>query len=356
MNFSTFDIEKIKHLKGAKTGANNGSVSWYANHNANRDTSKTADPDHKHLNISRGNAVESIEKLWNKTAEHREAKGLRKMRADTVRGVEVMLSASQDFFKKNSKGEWQVNKNWLNKSKQWAIDHYEGKGKLVQWDLTRDERGAPKLKMIFAPLNSETESFNATKFVGNKQDIKRAQQSYAALMKNEFGLEPPTTGSKIKNNKKVDSDISEEARIANHDARVEENKRIALEKENERRIDIAKKQGEEIKSNKSFINEQRESIKSLKSENQELTGQIERLIDDHSTMSKLVNQLNTTFAQIYNKFDSVLKEIEPVLGTFSQKWQNANDEQKEKLSAAIPEIQKEIENTLAEAEHQRPKF
>lgn len=335
MNFSTFDIEKIKKIKGNKSGANDSSVSWYSHHNRNRGTSVTASPELKHLNRGKGNAVNEIGQIWDDLVAEREAAGMRKMQGNSVRGVEVMLGASQEFFKKNKEGEWQVDKDWAKKSKEWAEDYYKGKAKLAQWDLTRDERGGPKLKMIFAPINDETKSFNANKMVGNKQDIKRAQQSYAALMKNHFDLTPPTKGSKVKNNKKVDSEISEETRLANKEARVAENKRIAEEEK--------LKQINENIAKKKEVSEQMDAVIGNKqTERNDVVGEIKDLkakLTEAIGLEDIIKSVEKKFASLMHKLDMIFIDIKPHLGTHAEKIENASKEELIEIANIVEDLE-----------------
>ena len=342
MNFSTFDIEKIKKLKGNKSGANDSSVSWYAHHNRNRGTSVTAKPELKHLNKYKGNAVTTIGRIWDDLAAEREAAGMRKMQGNSVRGVEVMLGASQEFFKKNKKGEWQVDKDWAKKSKEWAEEYYKGYAKLAQWDLTRDERGGPKLKMIFAPINDETKSFNANKMVGNKQDIKRAQQSYAAKMKHYFDLTPPTTGSKVKNNKKVDSEISEETRLANKEARVAENKRIAEEEKTEKAKLELKEINENIDKKKEVERQMDEVIETKGVERNKVVGDIKDLktkLKEVIGLDEIIKSVESKFASLMHKLDVIFIDIKPHLGTHAEKIGNASKEELIEIANIVEDLE-----------------
>jgi hypothetical protein len=223
--FSTIQIEKKKKLLGNTEGKNDGSVSYSAAHNKDRKTSPTADPQKSHLNQHWGEAVPAIQKIMDEANEERAKLGISKIRANSVPAVEVVLGASQEFFEKDNNGDWLRNYEWEADALAWAKNHWKGRGELVQLDIVADERGAPNIKLLFAPITKknllpkgqkgnenrvEAPTFDAKGFEGQVQDLRMMKKSFGMSME-KYGLVEGTPGSKSKD-KKTEAQIDEETR------------------------------------------------------------------------------------------------------------------------------------------------
>jgi len=224
--FSTIQIEKKKKLLGNTSGKNDGSVSYSAAHNKDRETSVTADPTKKHLNQHWGEAVPAIQNLLQEANEERAKLGVSKIRANSIPAVEIILGASQEFFQKDAAGDWIRNFEWEADAIAWAKNHWEDRGQLVQLDIVVDEKGAPNIKLLFAPITKkmllptgmkgdenrvEAPTFDAKGFEGQVQHLRFMKKGFGMAMA-KYGLIEGTPGSKSKE-KKTDPEIDEQVRL-----------------------------------------------------------------------------------------------------------------------------------------------
>ena len=138
--------------------------------------------------------------------------GARKMRANTVVAVELVLGASSSFFEFMSRNDI---KDWAQDNVEWAKRYYKGKGQLVTYDLHLDE-STPHIHLIFAPETKKVDKhtswllpvFDAKGFHGNKSEMNRARTSHAEALKHwglirgenyyETGEQPPQYTKSVK--------------------------------------------------------------------------------------------------------------------------------------------------------------
>lgn len=110
-----------------------------------------------------------------------------KLRKDTTPAVEVVLSASPEFFNQIQPEKYEETlKAWAQDQIDWAKEYYKNKGRLVTYDLHRDET-TPHIHLIFIPeaqkLDKRTGEvlpiLSADSFIGNKTEMRKQRTSHA---------------------------------------------------------------------------------------------------------------------------------------------------------------------------------
>lgn len=192
--FLTFNVQKIKTMDGVRAASNHNLR--LGNFGKNVDSELTKD----NLTYSIGDATpyDSIKRLWKEVGEQREQLGVRKLRDDTNKAVEVIVGASAEFFEDKTPAqikEFFIDQlNWLNKE-------YAGKGEMVSAVVHMDEPGAaPHMQAIFAPIQNRPHKINSTDhvnsptfsadyMVGNRGDLIATRTSQAKALGEKWGLE-----------------------------------------------------------------------------------------------------------------------------------------------------------------------
>lgn len=152
------------------------------------------------LTYSIGDATpyDSIKRLWEEVGEQREQLGVRKLRDDTNRAVEVIVGASAEFFDGKTPNE---TKQFFIDQLNWLKKEYAGKGEMVSAVVHMDEPGAaPHMQAIFAPIQNKptkiaggtivnSPTFSADFMVGNRKDLVAARTSQYEALGDKWGLE-----------------------------------------------------------------------------------------------------------------------------------------------------------------------
>ena len=140
MSFTTLNIEKIHDMNSliGRTNHNklenlDGSIHVPKSHSPNYDA-------RKHLNTHKGNAYKKIKELLKQYPAD--------SHTDQVPAVEIVMSASPDWFVDKSKEEID---GMLLEQLRWAKDFYKDDGTLVQYDIHYTET-TPHIQAIFAPI------------------------------------------------------------------------------------------------------------------------------------------------------------------------------------------------------------
>ncbi len=183
-NYATFNILKVSNMSSLVARGKHNS------RDQNPDSlPMSIDTSLSHLNTNGGgNAHLDISNRIKEINNIRKEAGARAMRKTTVPAVELVLSASVDFFKNPDEGKVEL---WVEKNIEWAEEHYKDNGKLMRWDFHKDETGAPHLHLIFIPevnkvdktTGKELPVLSAKAFQGSKAKMNADRTSHANAMK-----------------------------------------------------------------------------------------------------------------------------------------------------------------------------
>lgn len=172
---------------------NSGSATGKTQHNYREREVLNADKERQHLNQEYLNL--SHKNIWDIATERIEEAGVkRKIKPDAVRAVEMILTASADFFERDENGLALDIRGgeWLAKNMQFLQGRY-GKN-LVALTLHQDEK-TPHLHAIIVPLTEDNRL--SAKEVFTPRTLRVLQTDYAKSMEC-FGLERGIEGSKAK--------------------------------------------------------------------------------------------------------------------------------------------------------------
>jgi hypothetical protein len=181
--YALINIQKIKTFT---------ELDGRSKHNLRIAYSKNVDATKSRNNINwRANPKLSIKdeakRIFEKTQQMRSSKGVKQLRSDTVKAVEIVLSASPEFFENSFWGETPERITEYFKAQiNWAKHHFKGKGKLIAANLHNDESN-PHLHLIFVPISlkstnqGKVPTFSARDFVGNKTTMSEIRDSHAAF-------------------------------------------------------------------------------------------------------------------------------------------------------------------------------
>lgn len=166
-----FSILRLQKLKSRSQ------ISSSQNHNLRLKPVPNADPDRKHLNYVVGakSYKELVGEMEDKFFKHNITP-----RKDSVQLVEVVLTASPEFFKNISGEEF---KAWLKENYNWAKEEF-GEN-LLQFVLHRDET-TPHIHLIFTPITKD-HRLSMKDLYGGKVKMSELQSRYSNKMA-KFGL------------------------------------------------------------------------------------------------------------------------------------------------------------------------
>lgn len=170
-----------------------GSATGKSQHNYREREVLNAEKEREHLNQEYLNL--SQRGIWEIATERIEEAGVkRKIKPDAVRAVEMILTASADFFERDETGialDVRGGK-WLEKNRVFLQERY-GKN-VVALTLHQDEK-TPHLHAIIVPLTEDNRL--SAKEVFTPRTLRALQTDYAQAMQG-FGLERGIEGSKAK--------------------------------------------------------------------------------------------------------------------------------------------------------------
>ncbi len=171
----------------------NGSATGKTQHNYREREVLNANKERQHLNQEYINL--SQRGIWEIATERIEQAGVtRKVKPDAVRAVEMILTASADFFERDESGlALDIRRSeWLKKNREFLQERY-GKN-VVALTLHQDEK-TPHLHAIIVPLTPDNRL--SAKEVFTPRTLRALQTDYAKAMQG-FGLERGIEGSKAK--------------------------------------------------------------------------------------------------------------------------------------------------------------
>ena len=180
-------ICRISKCKGS------GSATGKTQHNYREREVLNADKARQHLNQEYINLEQND--IWDIATKRIEEAGVkRKVKPDAVRAVEMILTASADFFERDEQGlALDIRgSEWLVKNMEFLRERY-GKN-VVALTLHQDEK-TPHLHAIIVPLTEDNRL--SAKEVFTPRTLRALQTDYAKAMEC-FGLERGIEGSKAK--------------------------------------------------------------------------------------------------------------------------------------------------------------
>lgn len=132
---------------------------------------------------------------WTLATERIEQVVTRKVRADQVRAVEVILTASPEAFTRGPDGRAadQSVSNWTARNLEFLQDKY-GKENLVSFTLHQDEK-TPHIHAVLVPITPDGRL--SAKDLFNRETLSQLQTDYAEAMK-RFGMERGVMHSQAK--------------------------------------------------------------------------------------------------------------------------------------------------------------
>ena len=120
----------------------------------------------------------------------------KKIRSDAVLCVEMMLTASPEYFRPSDRGKagkWDTEQleQWKQANAKWLHENYGDN--IVRAELHLDE-ATPHIHAYLVPLD-QTQKLNCKSYFGGREKLRRFQDSYAEAMAS-LGLERGIKGSR----------------------------------------------------------------------------------------------------------------------------------------------------------------
>ena len=268
-----YAIARVAKLKKANLGGSGAHTS------RSKDT-PNADPTKQNVRfIGDVDSKENLEQLvLNKIGQHKQK---RKIRTDAVYCVEILLTASPEYFRPTDPTnggyyEEEQLQSWLKASKKWLNSQYDDR--VVRAELHLDEM-TPHIHAYFVPLD-EKGQLRCNHFFNGRQKMRAFQDSYHDAVEH-LGLERGIKGSLAKH-----QDIKDFYRI------VEEGKDLEVNRLNQAQVKAKAVDRERAIEKKS---EMEATAKRLARDNEALQKQIHFL---EQSNQQLRYQLNRTVSQL----------------------------------------------------------
>ena len=175
---TAFAILRIKKHK------NIGSLVGVARHHCREIACPTADPSKSSQNRSWGAATQGSKAVgaeMRRIIKEAQSKAGRKFRSDAVKGVEYMLTASNEWWASASKKE---RVGYLTRARAWVEDRH-GAGCIAAAWMHLDER-SPHLHIVAIPLHNGV--LNAKHFFGGAEKMEAMQDDFWAHCGQPYGL------------------------------------------------------------------------------------------------------------------------------------------------------------------------
>jgi hypothetical protein len=177
-------ICRVAKVKGA------GSIGGKSEHNYRIGKVPNADPERRHLNHE---YVLNYETLARAIEGRIHNAGIQRVRQDAVKGMEFILAASPQLFKRDENGQVTGdyrNSQWVTTNLKFMQERYGPN--LVAFTLHQDEK-TPHIHAIVVPITADNRL--CAKELFTPKTLRQLQTDYAAAMK-PFGLERGIEGSR----------------------------------------------------------------------------------------------------------------------------------------------------------------
>jgi hypothetical protein len=175
---------RVAKVKGA------GSIGGKSDHNYRQGHVPNADPERLHLNEEYVLNYENLAKAIQARIEHA---GIDKVRKDAVKGMEFILTASPEAFKRDQQGQCVEDyreSDWVKANLNFMKQQYGSN--LVAFTLHQDEK-TPHIHAIVVPITPDNRL--CAKELFTPKTLRQLQTDYATAMK-PFGLERGIEGSR----------------------------------------------------------------------------------------------------------------------------------------------------------------
>jgi len=175
---------RVAKVKGA------GSIGGKSDHNYRQGHVPNADAERKHLNHE---YVLNYENLGKAIQARLDQAGLDHVRKDAVKGMEFILTASPEAFKRDQAGQFTGDyreSDWVKANLEFMKQSYGSN--LVAFTLHQDEK-TPHIHAIVVPITPDNRL--CAKELFTPKTLRQLQTDYAAAMK-PFGLERGIEGSR----------------------------------------------------------------------------------------------------------------------------------------------------------------
>jgi len=193
MSYAILRTQKLKDFAQVKS---------CADHHSRKRKTHNADPAiNNELLIGSGDPSIDVQSRLDQSGAH--------YRSNSVKAIEVLLTASPDYFRPNSPGkaghyEKQPTEAFKQQATKW-LEEYFGKDNVVSVILHLDE-STPHIQAIIVPIDNEPRNkgpqirLNAKKFTGDSKKLSQMQDSFAKSVE-DLGLERGIRNSKATHNK-----------------------------------------------------------------------------------------------------------------------------------------------------------
>jgi hypothetical protein len=175
---------RVAKVKGA------GSIGGKSDHNYRQGHVPNADPERLHLNEEYVLNYENLAKAIQAQLDHA---GIHHVRKDAVKGMEFILTASPEAFKRDQGGQCVEDyreSDWVKANLDFMKQQYGSN--LVAFTLHQDEK-TPHIHAIVVPITPDNRL--CAKELFTPKTLRQLQTDYAAAMK-PFGLERGIEGSR----------------------------------------------------------------------------------------------------------------------------------------------------------------
>ena len=166
-----------------------GTIAASARHMMRTRPTSNANPARRnHVLIGSGDPAADVAALLPKVGE-RGSDGVLRRRANSVLAVEVLLTASPEWWQAASREQ---KRDWLDSSTAWLTETY-GRTNIAHLQLHQDET-TPHLTGMIVPIDPATGRLNARRWLGGGEQCSKLQSSCAAAV-SHLGLERGVEGS-----------------------------------------------------------------------------------------------------------------------------------------------------------------
>ncbi|MBC6608755.1 plasmid recombination protein [Hymenobacter sp. BT188] len=169
MAYAILRIGKIK---------SHSSATSKAQHNYRLQLTPNADPDQQHCNQEYLNHV--LRNYWDLAQERIQELGLKRLRSDAVRAVEVLLTASPEAFRRDAQGRAADMRDapWTRDNLRFLQQHL-GERNVVSFTLHQDEV-TPHVHAVVIPITEDGRL--SARDVFSPKSLRQLQTDYAQAM------------------------------------------------------------------------------------------------------------------------------------------------------------------------------
>ncbi len=340
-----------------------GSATGKTNHNLRLVDVPNADPERSHLNQVLLGGNKGVWELANDCIEEAQIK--RKIRPDAVRAVEILLTASPEYFERDEDNVCRtVAKRWVELQEQFLKVQF-GKN-LVQAVLHMDEK-SPHIHAIVVPLKDGKLS---AKELFTPKTLRQLQTDYAEAMKSE-GLQRGVEGSRAKH-----TTMKRVYGVHEQIEALEELKTTVAEDLANKEIKVLEAKVEEARASlpgwlhelrMQYIQEQQEKIQKDKREDMakleaEAKAQVEKYrVEINAKKTGIIQKMNSEISDTEKKANEQLSAVRADLNRQLQEIKekilfNAQEELKNFQQEVDKRVEKEKEEIRKQNRGLKPRF